>query len=151
MSDKTILDTQDVKTIDHEPNVVGVPCMSKLVCITLIIIENQEDQGGVTIVDALVTDMQKDDCSMDINGGDESDTQIVSYKRRKTTQPITWLSARKRLTTLVPCTQEAYLVDSGEPIRFLELSQVNEGVIQEPKVDLASTKGKRPNAKARST
>jgi hypothetical protein len=89
MSDKAILDTQDVKTIDHEPNVVGVPCMSKLVCITLIIIENQEDQGGVTIVDALVTDMQKDDCSMDISGGDESDTQIVSYKRRKTTQPIT--------------------------------------------------------------
>jgi hypothetical protein len=42
------------------------------------------------------------------------------------------------------------LVDSGEPIRFPKLYQVNEGVIQEPKVDLASTKGKRPNAKARS-
>jgi hypothetical protein len=43
------------------------------------------------------------------------------------------------------------MVDSGEPIRFLELSQVYEGVIEEPMVDLASTKNKRPNPKARST
>ncbi len=95
-------------------------------------------------------DMQKVTCSMNIGGGDESDTQIVSYKRWKTTQPTIQSSARKMLTTLVPCTQEAYLVDNGEPIRFPELSQVGEGDIQEPKVDLASTKGKRPNPKARS-
>jgi hypothetical protein len=89
MSNKTILDTQEVKTIDHEPNVVGVPGMSKLVCTTLIIIDNQEDQEGVTIVDdPLVKDMQKDGCSMDFSGGDESDTRIVSYKRQKTIQPI---------------------------------------------------------------
>jgi hypothetical protein len=87
----------------------------------------------------------------DIGGGDVNDTQIINYKRRKTTQPTIWSSAKKRFITLVPCTQEAYLVDSGEPIRFPKLSQVHEGVIQEPKVDLANTKGKRLNPKARLT
>jgi hypothetical protein len=57
-------------------------------------------------------DMKKDEFSMDISGGDESETQIVSYKRWKTTQPTIRLSATKRFTTLVPCTQEAYLVNS---------------------------------------
>ncbi len=99
--------------------------------------------------DPLVKNMQKVICSMNIGGGDESDTQIVNYKRWKTTQPTTQSSARKRLTTFVPCTQKAYLVHSGEPIRFPKLSQVDEGDIQEPKVDLANTKGKRPNPKAR--
>jgi hypothetical protein len=43
------------------------------------------------------------------------------------------------------------LVDSGEPIRFPKLFQVDKGVIQESKVDLANTKGKKLNPKARST
>ncbi len=46
ISDQTILDTQEMKTIDWEPNVVGVLGMSKLVCIILVVVDNQENQGG---------------------------------------------------------------------------------------------------------
>jgi len=45
--------------------------------------------------DPLVKDMQKVTCSMDISGGDESDTQIVSYKRqKKPSQPLNQVQGR---------------------------------------------------------
>jgi hypothetical protein len=40
MNDQAILDTQKVKTIDQKPNVVGVLDMSKLVCTTLVVLDN---------------------------------------------------------------------------------------------------------------
>jgi hypothetical protein len=75
MNDQVILDTQKVKPTDQEPNVVGVSGMSKLVYTTLIVVDSQEDKGGVTSVDdPLVKDMHNIICSMDLGGGDESDT-----------------------------------------------------------------------------
>jgi hypothetical protein len=51
MSDQTFLDTQEMKTTNREPNVVGVLGMSKLVCTTLVVVDSQKNQGGVTSVD----------------------------------------------------------------------------------------------------
>jgi hypothetical protein len=88
--------------------------MSKLVCTTLVVVENQEDRrgGGVTSADdPLAKDMQKVTCSMDIGEGDKSDTKIVNYKKqKKPSQPFNQVQGRgsqhlycapKRLTWLI--------------------------------------------------